>query len=252
MKYKTNKMEKKRLKTKGLFVIMVSLFFFIGCNKDDYHLANLEFRVYDVYLPSQNIKVEKLDRIVNLTDQEQVTLYLEVDGVRDNQVLKVWYEMYTLKGTYIDRINFENITRKNLAVPITFRDIGKGDYKVRIYARSDDMDAPLLMLFDVKINGNSSSGETADLSFYVNGSTASPAIYLYTSTQNTYLEVRTNISVPDNTLVYYKWSDEVNYKTEVFHSNKAFIVMPYQKGKTRTLDVWLNGYASKRFTVISQ
>jgi hypothetical protein len=28
--------------------------------------------------------------------------------------------------------------------------------------------------------------------------------------------------------------------------------MPYLKDKTRILDVWLNGYASKRFTVISQ
>jgi hypothetical protein len=236
-------------KFKLMLLMIVAIEMLSSCKKDDYHLSNLEFKVYDIYQPAQ--KVEKLDRIINLQSREEVTLYLEVNGILGNQVLKVWYEMYTLQGTYIDRINVENITRKNLVIPITFRDIGKGDYKVRIYARSDKMDAPLLILFDVRVHDkDQESGDSSDISFYVNGGIAPPTIYLYPSTKNIYLEVKTDI--PNHTLVYYKWNDEVYYRTEVIRSNKAYIVMPYLKDKTRILDVWLNGYASKRFTVISQ
>ncbi|MDR0282793.1 MAG: hypothetical protein LBI53_05975 [Candidatus Peribacteria bacterium] len=86
---------------------------------------------------------------------------------------------------------------------------------------------------------------------YVDGYLANSTIHLYASTQNTYMTVKTIHSAPDYTLVYYKWNDEINYKTASLHSNQALIVLPYTPGTIKILDVWMNGYEKQVFLVQS-
>jgi len=88
---------------------------------------------------------------------------------------------------------------------------------------------------------------------YVGGNLAPPTIHLYSSTQNTELEVIKNSSLVNNTLVYYKYDDEVIHQTSNFvnNGNSASINLVYDSGKTRILRVWINGFPEQVFLVQS-
>ncbi len=70
--------------------------------------------------------------------------------------------------------------------------------------------------------------------------------------QTTSLIVKTLHAVPNNTLVYYKWSDETNYRTAVLLSNQTSLELPHTPGTTRTLKIWMNGYPEQTFTIKSE
>ncbi|MDD2537341.1 MAG: hypothetical protein PHU61_02515 [Candidatus Absconditabacteria bacterium] len=237
-------------KIKLFLLATLAIVLFTRCEKDEpkFFLPDLEYS-----LLNENLTPKK-DRLVKVSSGKTTTLFLVIDGMKYTQTIKLYQRNITLKETVLSQQHIHNLTRKNDTIPISFRDLGKGNYNSQIIGISSGIDEMMLTTFAVEIEGSGNQTdpdpEEYGIICYLGDNIAGSTVYLNSNQGNMYLKVRGDF--PNYTLVKYLWEDEVNAQSTAMYGKQANITLPYIPNSTRYVRVWIDGYKIQKFKVVGQ